>query len=382
MPNLSPALSDVVMTALAKSPGARYQTARDFRHAIEAAVGRPADVEEVGDYMTRLWPPGDEERTALSTLAAGTEERSGPALQSVSSGTWAGQNATPSRAVVVHETPPTAEELAHQLLAPSRPSGRLTRAPPEAPPPAPPPAPSPAPPSAPPQPAVALFDTPQFDSPRQGPSLLLALLAVLGVLAAGGLGFVVLQQREQLQKTPPAPQPVVPVTAVVPVAAVVPVDAVSADAGVVAPVAAAAATDGEIQVQPPVVVHVFDGKEDLGATPLTLKRPPGPVTLRLVNKAQNIDQAVKLTVEAGGTAKVDALARGALSIKVDPWAYVKVDGKSYGQTPVTVKALYEGSHLVELQNVGLNEKRRFEVKVKGGETKSVKVNLLENSADE
>jgi hypothetical protein len=30
----------------------------------------------------------------------------------------------------------------------------------------------------------------------------------------------------------------------------------------------------------------------------------------------------------------------------------------------------------------LNEKRRFEVKVKGGETKSVKVNLLENSADE
>ena len=93
----------------------------------------------------------------------------------------------------------------------------------------------------------------------------------------------------------------------------------------------------------------------------------------LVNTAQNIDQVVKLTVEAGGTAKVDALARGALSVKVDPWASVKVDGNSYGQTPVTVKALYEGSHLVELHNVGLNEKRRFEVKVKGGETKSVKV---------
>jgi hypothetical protein len=85
----------------------------------------------------------------------------------------------------------------------------------------------------------------------------------------------------------------------------------------------------------------------------------------LVNTAQNIDQVVKLTVEAGGTAKVDALARGALSVKVDPWASVKVDGNSYGQTPVTVKALYEGSHLVELHNVGLNEKRRFEVKVKG-----------------
>ena len=64
-----------------------------------------------------------------------------------------------------------------------------------------------------------------------------------------------------------------------------------------------------------------------------------------VNTAQNIDEVVKLTVEAGGTAKVD--------------------GNSYGQTPVTVKALYEGSHLVELHNVGLNEKRRFEVKVKG-----------------
>jgi hypothetical protein len=44
---------------------------------------------------------------------------------------------------------------------------------------------------------------------------------------------------------------------------------------------------------------------------------------------------------------------------------------------VTVKGLFEGPHLVELNNVGLNETRKRTVKVVGGETKSVTVNLLE-----
>lgn len=396
---ISPALSDVVMTALAKDPGARYQTARDLRHAIEAAVGRPADVEEVGDFMTRLWPPGDEERTALSTLAAGTEEHSGPALSSVGSGAFAGQNATPAgNALVVHATPPTAEELAKQLMMPRKVSARhaavdganaapghpaVTEAPMNprkvsaklgA---VPPPAPAP--------PAVAVFDTPQFDPPSRGPSALISVLAVVALCVTGGLGWMYLQQREQLQKTTPAPAPLPPVVAANPVPDE-PVDASVAAPAVAAavevPPPAAAAAEGTVQLAPPISVHVFDGKEDLGATPLTLTRPAGELSLRLVNKAQNVDQVVRVKVEAGGTVKVDALARGALVIKVDPWAYVKVDGKSYGQTPVTLKGLTEGPHLVELHNVGLNEKRRREVKVKGGETKTVSVNLLEDSVEE
>jgi hypothetical protein len=56
---------------------------------------------------------------------------------------------------------------------------------------------------------------------------------------------------------------------------------------------------------------------------------------------------------------------------------VKVDGKSYGQTPVTVKGLFEGPHAVELNNVGLNETRKRTVKIVGGESKTLSVNLLE-----
>ena len=109
---------------------------------------------------------------------------------------------------------------------------------------------------------------------------------------------------------------------------------------------------------------------------MTLKRPAGALTLRLVNKAAGLDQQLKLTLEAGATTTVNTLARGTLNVKAEPWAYVKVDGKSYGQTPVTVKGLFEGPHLVELNNVGLNETRKRTVKVIGGEAKTLSVDLL------
>ena len=62
-------------------------------------------------------------------------------------------------------------------------------------------------------------------------------------------------------------------------------------------------------------------------------------------------------------------------MKVQPWAYVKIDGKQLGQTPIPAKQVYEGVHVVELNNTNLNESRRLEVKVKGGETRTISVNL-------
>ncbi|MBL8915844.1 MAG: serine/threonine protein kinase [Archangium sp.] len=356
-PEVSAALSSVVMMALEKDPNTRFESARAMRQAIEVAVGRPADQEEVGDYMQQLWPPGDAERTALSELASGaSEERSGPALRSVVSGTWAGQGSPTATGggVVVHATPPTAEELTKALLQPTArrsrdglPAVQVTGGPLLS-------TPSPAPQ---PLPAAAVAPMVSFDSPPPQPtpkgksSLGLIVVGMLVVGVGSGVGWQVWKMKQPSVIVLPPPTNDTP---------------------------PAGATEGTLVFEGlPIVAHVFDGKDDLGATPLTLKRPAGALTLRLVNKAAGLDQTLKLNVEAGATTTINTLARGTLVVKADPWAYVKVDGKSYGQTPVTVKGLFEGPHFVELNNVGLNETRKRTVKVQGGETKSLSVNLLE-----
>ncbi len=90
LPTLNPALATVVLMALEKEPAARFESARAMRQAIEVAVVHAAENEEVAELMNVLWPPGDEERVALSALASGTHEQtSSPALRSVVSGTYA-----------------------------------------------------------------------------------------------------------------------------------------------------------------------------------------------------------------------------------------------------------------------------------------------------
>ncbi len=331
VPSINPALSAVVMMALEKEPAARFESARAMRQALEVAVGRAADPEDVADYMNELWPPGDPERLALHTLANGgaSEEMSGPALQSVVSGTWGGAaQATPHGSAGlagVHATPPTVEEMTRELLRP----------PVHEPPPA---APEP----------VAFVEAPAFDPPPSRRGARLAVSALALVLVGGGVTFLSLQGIDGA--IPPTATPELPVAVVVP-------------------------NSSKLRIAPPVPVKVFDGKDELGTSPLDLERAPGTYTLRLVNKALGVDQSVTVILEAGGTASVEELAKGNLSVKVEPWASVKVDGKQLGQTPVLVRQLYEGVHVVELSNANLHETRRLEVKVKGGETKTISLDL-------
>ena len=87
-PTLPQAMSAVVMMALEKNPDARFASAKAMRQAIEAAA-RPADPEEVGALLNKLWPPGDVERVALETLASGrAEETSEPLLESSQKVCW------------------------------------------------------------------------------------------------------------------------------------------------------------------------------------------------------------------------------------------------------------------------------------------------------
>jgi len=100
---------------------------------------------------------------------------------------------------------------------------------------------------------------------------------------------------------------------------------------------------------------VIDG-EAHGATPVTATLKPGPHTIELSTKDgvrrtmtvnvtanQQLSQFIEMPKAAAGT--------GDLQVRTDPpGARVVVDGQSRGTSPVTVKDLAPGSHVVMLQN--------------------------------
>ncbi len=331
VPTLNPALATVVMMALEKEPTSRFESARAMRQAIEVAVVHAAENEEVAEVMNELWPPGDADRVALHELASGTsEETSSPVLRSVISQTYPGM-ATPNR------PSPQAEPSTGFL---PRPAAESFGAPP----------------------AVAASvstsstSTPAFDSTEQ-PAFeqpptsraWLVGLAVVALVLVAGLGMLFKDRPRNVSvdsivaaPTPPPPPP---------------------------------PTLGQLSVVTPVMVKVFEGKQELGSSPLAIELPLGLHTLRLSNRALGIDQTVQIILEAGEVGSITELAKGLLVVKADPWAYVKIDGKQLGQTPIPGQRVYEGVHVVELNNTNLNVTKRLEVKVKGGETRTVNVKL-------
>ncbi|MEW6433137.1 MAG: serine/threonine-protein kinase [Myxococcota bacterium] len=359
VPTVNAELAAVTLRALEKDPAARFESARALRQAVEAAVGRPAENEELADLMQTLWPPGDEERVALNSLAAGTsEETSSPALNAIS-GTFPSLDvATPHRAN-------------------PRPSAPGAAPPPPAPPAAPPAAPRPSGPRAAAAPSASLppvvvpdaapppqpvFDAPPAAAPAfpevprgfdDGGKVRTSLVVALVVAALAGAGIVAYRS---LQNTEP-------------------VAAVAAPTTTPAPSDSAAPAPGKVHLATTPSVKVYEGDKELGSTPLDLERPPGEYTFRLVNKGAGVDQAHTVKVEAGKTAAVEELARGKLAVRAEPWADVKVDGRSLGTTPVSVPGLFEGPHTVELSNITFGAPRRMVVTVKRGETKTVKVDF-------
>jgi serine/threonine-protein kinase len=367
-PEANPGLAAVALKALEKDPNQRFESARAMRQAIEASVGRPADHEEVAEVMGLLWPRGDPERAALDSLASGTsEETSSPALRSVS-GTFPSVNiATPHRAVgrtggtgatpprdeppvvqgqPVAEEPPVTEDVPVAPVedVPVTEDVPIAQAQPPAP-------------TVETRPVFFENTAHAFEEPKRNRlPLVVSVLALL--VAAGAIVVMVLRDRPAPEVRVPAPTPA----------------AVSDAPPAPTPTPPAAAT-GHVRVAPTPTVTVFSGKDQLGTSPLELDLPEGPVTLRLVNKAAGIDQEHTLKVTAGGTVTLDELATGKLVVKAEPWAYVKVDGKKYGETPVVVSKLFEGTHVVELENLNLHESRRVEAKVKRGETRTVSIDF-------
>ena len=64
-----------------------------------------------------------------------------------------------------------------------------------------------------------------------------------------------------------------------------------------------------LSVVTPVMVKVFEGQQELGASPLEVDLLPGAHTLRLINKDQRVDQTVVINCAAGQTCSVRSLAK-------------------------------------------------------------------------
>lgn len=263
-PSVNPALSAVAMKALEKDPARRFDSARALRQALEVAVARAADAEEVGAFMESLWPEDDPERAGLLALASGraTEDRSSPVL------------------AVVSETSPSAEVVGPALPGPGELQAPAPGVPPEAAPPPPeepplelarplrasaPPV-TPAPEDTPPAPEH-LAD--ELDAPpRRRWAWGLLLLLVLA-----GAGAFVVQRRPQV------------------------IDQVFGRRGPRA---------GQLVVTMPGL-KVLDGTLELGTSPLAVDLPVGPHTLRLVSKARGVDRKVQVELVAGQVVQLTEL---------------------------------------------------------------------------
>jgi serine/threonine-protein kinase len=356
-PWVPPEMSGVVMLALEKKPEARFDTARAMRIALERAV-RPADADHVAHVLNHLWPPGDPERVALETLAAGqAEERSEPALESIISQGYA----LPAAAL----STPEPAQIDRQFLEQATKAGVV--------------------------PAVVrvaeAWDEDDEPPPRSRVPWLLAALALavatawwqlphkpqeLEALYANAVGHAPLAEAAP----PPSPS-AAPVPSAAPTPAPAPAAAPAPEPA--APPAPepepAAAAQVSVDVTEPVVV--FLGTQELGKPPGPFEVPVGPQKLRLVSKALGLEQTFEIDAKPGEVAHIAAMRKGSLTLKVEPWAYVKLDGRSLGQTPIGKQALYEGAHVIELSNTELNINRHIDVKVKSGEAKVVDVNLEE-----
>jgi len=344
-PDVNPGLAAVALKALQKDPAQRFESARAMRQAIEAAVGRAADSEDVAELMTQLWPRDDRERVALDSLASGTsEETSSPLLRGISGTFPRVPVATPARLTPEPLPPPE----------PPAPVVEEARAPV-----------APAPPSpAPVAPIPVFIPTPTADFDEEKRSRLPLLLGLTALVAIGAiLGVVVMQRVTEPAATPP------------PSAVARPREPTAPPTPAPPPAPGPAMTTGKVRVATTPTVTVAEGKTELGTSPLELELPPGPHTLRLVNKAAGIDQEHVVTVTAGDSVALEELSTGRLVVKAEPFASVKVDGKKLGETPVTLPKVFEGPHVVELFNTRYNETRRVEVKVRRGETRTVSVDF-------
>ncbi len=107
------------------------------------------------------------------------------------------------------------------------------------------------------------------------------------------------------------------------------------------------------------------GAKQLGDAPVVRHGvEPGRVKVVCLNAALGIREKRKVKVKPGQDAEV-RFRFGILNVNVDPWARVKVDGRSRGATPARLH-LSEGEHSIELRNKKQSLSRKRTVEIRAG----------------
>jgi len=146
----------------------------------------------------------------------------------------------------------------------------------------------------------------------------------------------------------------------------------------VTPVAAPTPKGSVTLAAPTPAEALLDGKL-LGSLPLR-RHPVRPGKHRLLVRSRQLGYqlARRIVVKPGADLELQLKPRkGTLRILVRPWARVTLDGRLLGVTPLSPIPLYEGTHLLVLDNNVTNTTKRLHVQVHPGRETVLKVRMDE-----
>jgi hypothetical protein len=133
-----------------------------------------------------------------------------------------------------------------------------------------------------------------------------------------------------------------------------------ATASIVASIVSSEAAAGWVSIKSPIELNVVENGEVIGTTSASrFMLPAGSHRLELTNSALEFRTTISVQIAAGRTVTPNvAIPNGSLSVNALPWAYVTIDGRSVGTTPLANLSLPLGSHEIVWQHPQLGERRR------------------------
>jgi len=132
---------------------------------------------------------------------------------------------------------------------------------------------------------------------------------------------------------------------------------------------------GLLWVDAPAPGEVLIGKRRLGSLPLVKRSVPAG-THRLTIRSRSLGYTMQraVTLAPGGEQRLRFTpGKGTIRVLVHPWAKVTLDGVLRGVTPIKPISVYEGPHVLVLENTDVKQRRRHRVEVKPGKESLVKV---------
>ena len=83
-----------------------------------------------------------------------------------------------------------------------------------------------------------------------------------------------------------------------------------------------------------------------------------------------------VTIKRGGRHRLRVVPKkGTLVVRVRPWALVTLDGRRMGTTPIPAIKLFEGPHVIVLENNKIGARMGRRIVIRGGQEKVLKVRL-------